>query len=163
LALLLGKGIMKLTNRQQLYKKNRIMGMDQRNAARAAGYSEAYAAQACRIERVVKVSLRDAFERAGLTDKKIVEYALEGMQANKVVSANITYGDADSKTNDFIDVPDWQVRHKFFETTLKLTDKLQVDSPVKVAINQQIVLVRYSALSPTSDNRIAKLADASDV
>ena len=116
---------MKLTNRQQLYKKNRILGMTQVNAARAAGYSEKYAQQACRIERIVKVSLADAFERAGLTDKRIVEYALNGMVANKVVSANITYGDADSKTTDFIDVPDWQVRHKFFETSLKLSDKLR--------------------------------------
>lgn len=162
LSLFACKGCMKLTNRQQLYKKNRILGMTQINAARAAGYSEKYARQACRIENIIKVSLQDAFERAGLTDKKIVEFALSGMVANKVVSANITYGEADSKTNDFIEVPDWMVRHKFLETILKMTDRLRekVEHSGKVDITERMVVVLPEQQIPDQykplTNRIAQ-------
>lgn len=45
---------------------------------------------------------------------------IEGLEANRVISANITYGDADEKTNDFIEVPDHAVRHKFLDTAHKL-------------------------------------------
>ena len=58
-----------MNDRQKRYKANRIKGMNQHNAAIAAGYSEKYSRQACRIERLVKVSIADALERAGLTEK----------------------------------------------------------------------------------------------
>ena len=123
--------------RLQKYKKNRLLGMNQVNAAIAAGYSEKYAKQACRIERLVKVSLANAFERAGFTDKAIVVYAQEGMKAMKLQSCNIYISkpnpesiDADKliinkNSNDFVEVEDWTARHKFFETSLKLIDKLR--------------------------------------
>jgi hypothetical protein len=120
-----------MNDRQQKYKKNRLLGMNQVNAARAAGYSEKYSRQACRIERSVKVSMADAFERAGLTDKAIVAHALEGLNASKVISCNVIapdgegMKDANSMTKDFVDVPDWQSRHKYFETILKLTELLK--------------------------------------
>lgn len=102
------------------------------NAAVAAGYSENYArAKAYKIERLVKVGMADAFERAGLTDKAIVSHAIEGLNANKVISCNVIapngegMKEANSMTKDFVDVPDWQARHKYFETILKLTDKLR--------------------------------------
>ena len=63
----------KFSMRQQKYKKNRILGMNQYNAARAAGYSEGYSRQACRIEKVVEVSMGEHLEQAGLTDKAIAE------------------------------------------------------------------------------------------
>lgn len=105
--------------------------MNQYNAARAAGYSEAYSRNA-RAGKVVKGCMADAFEQAGLTDKKIVEHALEGLYANKAISANITYGDADEKTTDFIDVPEWSARHKYFETILKLTERLKEKALLEV-------------------------------
>jgi len=46
------------------------------------------------------------------------------MKANKVVSAVIVGKDADEKTNDFIDVPDWSARHRYYDTILKLRGKL---------------------------------------
>lgn len=110
--------------RLQKYKANRLAGMNIYNAARAAGYSYNYARQA-KPEKIAKDSMSDAFEQAGLTDRAIVAYGLQGLQANKVISANIIHGDADEKTNDFIEVPDWANRHRYFETILKLTDKLR--------------------------------------
>ena len=106
------------------------------NAARAAGYSENYAKQACRVEKLVKVSLADEFERAGLTDKAIIAHALAGLQALKLQSCNIYISkpnpesiDADKlvinkNSNDFVEVEDWNARHKYFETILRLINKL---------------------------------------
>lgn len=112
--------------------------MNQYNAARAAGYSETTSRRACTIEQSVKISMADSFEQAGLTDKAIVAHALQGLNAMKLQSCNILVSkamasesvDADSlvinkNSNDFIEVEDWNARHKYFETILKLTDRLK--------------------------------------
>ncbi|MBU1051084.1 MAG: hypothetical protein KJ718_00830 [Nanoarchaeota archaeon] len=99
--------------RLQKYKKNRLVGMNQYNAARAAGYSEGYSRKACKIEMSAKISMADAFEQAGFTDKKIIEVALEGMGATKL------YGKAG------LEHADWSARHRFFETVLRLMNKIQ--------------------------------------
>jgi hypothetical protein len=135
-----------LNLRQQKYKKNRIAGMNPVNAARAAGYSENYAKQACRVEKLIKVSLADHFERAGLTDKAIVQHGLDGLQANKVISCNVIapdgegMKDANSMTKDFIDVPDWNARHRYYETILKLTDRLKekVEHTVTLELSESL-------------------------
>lgn len=95
-----------MNRRQQDYKRNRIKGMSQYNAARAAGYSETYSKQACRIEKLERVSMRDAFERAGITDKVISELAFNGLFAVK----------ADGS-------PDWATRAKFLEIISKLSGR----------------------------------------
>ncbi len=116
-----------LNTRQQLYKKHRIEGYSKYTSARKAGYSHAYATQAKKIENGINM---DYFlEKAGLTDTFLADYIYKGLDAMKVISANIIYGDADSKTNDFIEVPDWPSRHKFLETVLKLQHKI-IDKPI---------------------------------
>lgn len=55
--------------RQEKYKSNRLLGMTQYAAARAAGYSETRSRQACRIEKLVKASIIEELEIAGVTDK----------------------------------------------------------------------------------------------
>jgi hypothetical protein len=133
--------------RQQKYKENRLAGMNQYNAARAAGYSEKYSKQACRVERLVKVSLVDAFERAGLTDKAIVKHALEGLNANKVISCNVISSngegmkDANSMTKDFVDVPDWQSRHKYFDTILNLIGHLKKEPLIDQSQHKHFVSI----------------------
>lgn len=107
------------------------------NAARAAGYSHAYAHKA-KVEKVAKVSMADAFEQAGLTDKAIITHALEGLEAMRTVSAIITGKDAGAADKDFIDVPDWSARHKYFETVLKMTDRLKEKSAVEINNYNQI-------------------------
>ena len=118
--------------RQQKYKNNRLLGMNQHNAAIAAGYSEKYAKQACRIEKLVKVSLTDVFERAGLTDKAIVVHALQGLTATKlrVCDLHISKNEdgelkVNENSNDFIEIEDWNIRHKYFTTICELTDRLK--------------------------------------
>ena len=112
--------------RQQRYKSNRILGMNQYNSARAAGYSHNYALKGgSRIEKLAKIGIGDAFEQAGLTDKAIIKHAFEGLAAMRTVSAIITGKDAGAADKDFIDVPDWTARHKYFDTILKMTDRLR--------------------------------------
>jgi len=57
--------------------------------------------------------------------KKLEKVAEEGLGANRVISANITYGEADEKTNDFIDVPDHNARHKFWRDLMIVTGELK--------------------------------------
>ena len=145
--------------RLQKYKANRLLGMNIYNSARAAGYSHAYAKKA-KPEKVAKGSLTDAFEQAGLTDKAIVAHALQGLCANKVISANIIHGDADEKTNDFIDVPDWAARHKYYETILKLTDKLRDKALIDQSIHKHYTIIRNSKAEEEDRGFIRKTENA---
>ena len=125
-----------MTMRQQKYKQNRILGMSGRAAALAAGYSWNYAS--CRLKKLDKVvDIGIIFEMQGLTDKKLAAHAEEGLEANKTISA---IGDANGKSTDFIDVPDWQVRHKYFETILKLRGKLKPESYIDQSQHTHITI-----------------------
>lgn len=124
--------------------------MKPENAALAAGFSKSYArAKAYRIEQSANVGMRDAFERAGLTDKAIVEHALEGLKADKVISCNIIapHGegmkDANSMTKDFVDVPDWASRHKYFNTVCEMTDRIRhkVEHSGSIKGGQKVVII----------------------
>ena len=106
--------------RQQLYKKFLVQGMSKYAAARSAGYSHSMAIQAKNIEK--RINMPEWLEMEGLTDKALANHAKQGLEAMKTISA---IGDADGKSTDFVDVPDWQVRHKYFETILKLRNKLK--------------------------------------
>lgn len=58
--------------RQLKYRKNRLLGMSQYNAARAAGYSHSYARQkAYRIEDKVKLGIIEALDQAGGTNLQL--------------------------------------------------------------------------------------------
>ncbi len=86
------------------------------NAARSAGYSHNTAKKdGKRIENLAKLGLSDAFEQAGLTDKAIIAYALEGLEAIKLQSINFKIHE----------VPDWTIRHKYLESIAKMTGRLK--------------------------------------
>ena len=117
-----------MTAKQQSYKKNRLLGLSAFQSAIKAGYSESIAKNA--TQRLDKVGIFEVlFVKAGIDDLALIKLIQEGMNANRVISANITYGEADGKTTDFIDVPDWQSRHKFIELALKLMKKIE-DKPL---------------------------------
>jgi hypothetical protein len=118
----------KLTLRQQKYKKNRLLGMSQYNAARAAGYSESFSSQAFRVERSVKVSMKDLFEQAGVTDKFIIEYISTALEAKTI------------RGKDGIECEDWTARHNFMKLLLELTERLKTSVNFN-SINQTTVHV----------------------
>lgn len=119
--------------RLQKYKKNRLKGMNGYNAAIAAGFSQNYAKQACRIDKLVKDSMADVLEQAGLTDKFLAKYLKKGLRAKKL------YGKKGIK------YADWGARHRFFETGLKMADKLKADVEINtgdvVTVRNEIVYV----------------------
>ena len=70
-----------------------------------------------------KLSIGELMDKRGLTDDRLLETLEDGLQATKVISATIIAGnpkEAGSQTNDFIDVPDHNARHRYLETGLRL-------------------------------------------
>jgi phage terminase small subunit len=124
-----------MNTRQQLYKKNRLLGMTKHNAARSAGYSEATAkSHTKQLEDRLKIA--DVLERHGLTDNILVLRLSELLKASKVVGYLHNYKKVDKGgvekispdeivSNEFIDVPDWSARAKGLELALKLKDLLK--------------------------------------
>ena len=103
-----------LTARQRAYRINRFKGMNQYNAARAAGYSHGTATKhGARIERAGRVGMKDLMEQAGLTDKFLIEYAMKGLEATRLYGA------------DCVEHADWAARNKFFRDILELEEKIQ--------------------------------------
>lgn len=84
---------------------------------------------------------------------KLMQVGMEGLEANRVISARVTDKDAGVDTDDFIEVPDHAVRHKFYETGLKLHGKLRQDSPATQPIIVPIIIKRY-------DGKDRKVIDA---
>jgi len=78
-------------------------------------------------ENMRKLDYSDFLEAAGITDNLLQKKILEGLDATKTVSAKIIGKDADSQTDDFIDVPDFMARHKYLETALKLKKRMDTD------------------------------------
>lgn len=86
-----------------------------------------------------KVEFTDFLETAGVTDQLLQKKILEGLDANRTVSAKIIDKGADTQTDDFIDVPDFMARHKYLETALKLKQKLIEKKEVRIDMPQPIL------------------------
>jgi len=90
-----------------------------RNSAAQIGY-----------ENLRKLDYEDFMEEAGITDHLLQQKIIEGLDANRTISAISTYKaaseakNATGQTTDFIDVPDFAIRHKYLETALKLKRRL---------------------------------------
>lgn len=111
-----------LTMRQRAYRNNRLKGMNQYNAARAAGYSHVSASKnGHRIERAGRVGIKDLMEQAGLTDKFIIDYINKGLNATRLFGA------------EAIEHADWVAREKFFARLLELEEKI-----VKAGVNVHV-------------------------
>jgi hypothetical protein len=139
--------------RLQKYKVNRIKGMNQYNAARAAGYSEATSAHhQDRLEKVVNGGIVNALEQAGVTATYRAAELMKLTQATKTVSAIITGKDAGAADTDFIDVPDNPTRlnaHKHIADLMgDVKDKLELSGQLKIMKMDTIVkgnrLLEYS-------------------
>lgn len=80
-----------------------------------------------------------------LPDSLLSQVHMEGLTANKQLSAKIIMlggkGDANSQTDDFIEVPDYPTRHKYLETAYKIkgrmVDKAQIDGKLEVILTRE--------------------------
>lgn len=100
----------------------------------------------------VKEAIKSFADR--IDDDKIEKVLNEGLEANKIISANITYGDADEKTNDFIEVPDHAVRHKFFDSAVKIKGLYAPDKSVNVNIDIDTASPEARALAEEFENKL---------
>ena len=109
-------------------------------------------------ENLKKLDYSDFLEEAGISDVLIQQKIMEGLDATRTVSARVIVqknrptsqadGElplADSKTDDFIDVPDFIARHKYLETVLKLKKRLGVENQTNIQVNIQPILGELKA------------------
>jgi len=118
------------------YIKNKISGMSSKEAALAAGYTKSMASNAnSKIETMeVKRRMMDILDAIGLTDEELALDLKEGLrEANKVQGTG----------DNFVELPDYGVRHKYLETALKLKGQLQGE--IKEQGNIQILIVDYES------------------
>ncbi|MEW6417616.1 MAG: hypothetical protein AB1480_05790 [Nitrospirota bacterium] len=116
-------------------------------AMRIAGYSESVINSGkARRDALQKPTIQEAMEANGLTDQCFLNVLKDGLSSHKVISANVILmgkngepgegmKDANSMTKDFIEVPDYTVRHKYLETGLKLKgylrDKVDIEHSIE--------------------------------
>lgn len=143
-----GDHYFRFTLRQLKYKKNRLMGMNIYNAARAAGYSESYskAHAAQKVERVVKVGLIDELDRAGATDQEMAKaLANIAKNAKKMQSCTVEIRDNEGnltiEDSSRVEVPDLHLQKDTWETIAKLKKHLSTEKSVNAAENIFITVV----------------------
>lgn len=118
----------KLTPKQIAQAQYMLEGYSIRQARLKAGYSQSFADHKGLDTQkgVIKYvdSMRQKLAQEGMDDDYIAGKFKEWMDAKKVVSARIIMkgsdGDADSKTDDFIDVPDYDIQIKAYDRFEKL-------------------------------------------
>lgn len=99
--------------RAKKYIRNKVAGMSDYQAAIKAGYKHNTAINPKKnIEKpIVKQELAKLMDKAGLTDEYLIAKAKEGLEeANKIIGTQ----------DNFVEVPDYAVRHKYLETALRL-------------------------------------------
>jgi hypothetical protein len=107
------------------------------------------------FENLRKLNYDDFLEEAGITDELLKKKIMEGLDSTKQIGARkIVQGartgheirvDANTDTDDFIDVPDYAVRHKYLETALKLKKRLVEKSDPNIDVKiSNIVITRES-------------------
>jgi hypothetical protein len=140
-------------SKQKVYLKERVKGNSIRKAAAAANVSRKTAERAEK-DPEIKSAMRRALDKVGADDKKIARTVFEGLDATKVISANIInqagdgHADANSMTKDFIDVPDYQSRIKAAELAGKFRGDFIERSQVDLNANMKMIIesVDYSAM-----------------
>lgn len=81
-------------------------------------------AKALASQVLAKLTITDVLDKIGVTDEKIAQTVMDGMEANKPISA-VSGKDASEASVDFIDVPDWTARLKATELASKMKGHLK--------------------------------------
>ena len=121
-----------LTLKQRKWIKEYIKTGNATEAAmRVYDCKDRESASAIGTQNLGKLSIPDLMEDMGLTDAALMNIGAEGMtKANKI------HGTGDN----FIEIPDYGVREKYWETMLKLKRRLGVENQVNVQVNVQPIL-----------------------
>lgn len=120
--------------RIQKYKKNRLSGMNQYNAAVAAGYSESFSrSHGKKLEEKAKIA--DVLERVGLTDKYLANKALELVEAVDDILIRKTNVEGIIEVDKVGTVINWKARAQGLELVLKLKNLLQEKVSIDLNVN----------------------------
>jgi hypothetical protein len=93
------------------------------------------------FENLAKLDYAEFLEEAGITDDLLQKKIMEGLDAGKTVSAVKTSKEAGADSTNFIDVPDYGVRHKYLETALRLKKRLVEKPWEEKPIVQNLIIV----------------------
>lgn len=145
----------KLTSKQRDWLKIYLKTGNATKAAREVyDCKDDHSAAQIGYENLKKLDISSALEEAGITDQKLLKKLDEGLEAQRVISAVNTKKQATGATTDFIEVPDYTVRHKYLETALKLkkrmSDKLEIAGENNEPI--QIKIVKDGNFDETNSN-----------
>lgn len=123
-----------LTDKQKKYIKNRRAGLNKYQSAINAGYSKNTAINAKKDldQPLKKRGLQSVLEELGVTDKYLIRKAKQGLNAKKIVT---------SHTEPDYKFPDYNIRHKYLETALRLRGYGK-DYGIKINIDQRKAYVR---------------------
>jgi hypothetical protein len=113
-----------LTLKQRKWIKEYLACGNAKKAALKVYDCTAQSAGQIGYENLNKLDYTEFLEAAGITDNLLQKKIMEGLDANKTVSAVKTSREAGVDSTDFIDVPDFLARHKYLETALKLKKRL---------------------------------------
>lgn len=136
-------------------------------AAKAAGYKYPHARGPENVEKsTIKSAIQAVMDKKGITWGRIADKLSEGLDAKKVVSAIITGKDADSRTDDFIEVPDYATQHKFMDSAIKIREKLdgleKKDEEAAKSLTEMIV-IRSLEQGPSGETKAQEIEISREV
>lgn len=107
------------TPKQRKFFEFIAQGCSRSEAAKKAGYKQPRVSAGNVIQSHTQ-AFREAFSILGYGIGDVAKDILEGTKANRVISANVIADEkvANGMTTDFIEVPDWNARHKFIHETI---------------------------------------------
>jgi len=89
-------------------------------------------------ENLKKPKINELMEAKGIGVGRLLKILDEGLESTKVVSAVIVGADANDKTDDFIEVPDYSTRHRYLKTAgewANLTkDKIEMEHKIEATV-----------------------------
>lgn len=119
--------------RAKKYIQNKVAGMTDYQAAIKAGYSPntALAAKQNIENPVVKEEIGRLMEKKGLTDDKILDHLIEGLNAVRIHGTD----------SNFIEVNDYAVRAKYLDIAIKLKKLISTEPTTNIQVNNFIPLL----------------------
>jgi len=136
--------------KQQKYKKYRLEGMSAYKAARKAGYAHATAWNAHKnIEK--RCSFDELLAQAGMDNDTVFKVMGEGLNATKSFVVNNVNEDGEIE-KEVVESADYQTRHKYLETLLKLRGKLK--ETTTDGQEMQVIVIKSGEKKPEIDRKI---------
>lgn len=158
----------KLTLKQRNFLKYYLQTGNISQSALKAGYAFRESGFELLSNPIIQNAYQRLLDEQGITDKKLNQVLLDGLEANKVVGYLHQYKKTkDGKieriqpdeiiSNEFVDVPDMPTRHKYLETGLKLKDKLnkgkvELTGSEGESLVLKLEVVKPGEIKPNGDN-----------